>query len=75
MLTLPDYIDQTGDEDVARILNKGRPPEEHITTRTVMSWRLKTRLPRKEHASLIVKRCPVSYEGIYSVERKLDHST
>lgn len=72
MLTFPEYIVQSGgDEAVAKILNKGRTRDERVAVRTVMSWRLRTRLPSKGEADEIVKKCPgVTYEGIYSVERR-----
>lgn len=72
MITFPEYIHQTGDDEVAKILNKGRRPKERVTARTVMSWRLRTRFPTKDEADEIVKRCQMTYEGIYSVERKRD---
>lgn len=64
MLTLPDYITKIGDDEAAKLFR--------VKPRTAMSWRLRTRFPTKDQADVIVKKCPVGYEGIYSVERKKD---
>jgi hypothetical protein len=62
MLTLPDYIAEVGDERAAKLFK--------VKPRTAMSWRLRTRFPTKDQADVIVKKSPVTYDGIYSVERK-----
>ncbi len=64
MLTLPDYIADIGDEKAAKLFK--------VKPRTAMSWRLRTRFPTKDQADVIVRKCPVTYEGIFSVERKKD---
>ena len=64
MQTLPEYIEEIGDKAAGKLFR--------VKPRTAMSWRLRTRFPTKDQADVIVKKSPVTYEGIYSVERKRD---
>lgn len=61
MVTLPDYIIKIGDEAAAKLFG--------VKPRTAMSWRLRRRFPTKDQADIIVSKSPVSYDGIFSVER------
>ena len=61
-MDLPTYISQIGDKAAAKLFD--------TKLRTVQSWKRKERLPRKEKADLIVEVSPVTYDGIYSVERR-----
>lgn len=61
-MTLPEYIAQMGDEKAGRLFG--------VETRTAMSWRLRSRIPRPKQAEVIVDRCPVTMEGIYSPDIK-----
>lgn len=56
-MKLSDYIKRVGDAKAARIFG--------VKERTAASWRRGERMPRKEHASVIVKKSPVTYAGIY----------
>lgn len=56
-LSLPEYIQQVGDEAASILFG--------VKRRTVESWRRKERHPRPEQARLIVKKSPVTMEGIY----------
>lgn len=56
-LTLSEYIAEVGVEKFAK-----RFGWKH---RRVKAWRYRERVPRKEEAEVIVKRTPVTYEGIY----------
>lgn len=64
MLTLPDYITEIGESVAAKKFG--------VKPRTAKSWRLRTRFPTKDQADVIVKKSPLTYDGIYSVERKRD---
>ena len=67
MPTLPEFIAKIGDDKAAKLFStRGR----RVKARTAMSWRLRTRFPTKDQADVIVKKCEVTYDGIYSVERK-----
>ena len=55
--TLPEYIETIGDEAASILFG--------VEKRTAQSWRLRTRLPRPEQADVIVKKSPVTWEGIY----------
>lgn len=55
------YIKEVGDLAAAKRFG--------VTKRTAQSWRLRERTPRPEQAAVIVKKSPVTYEGIYSVKR------
>jgi hypothetical protein len=57
-VNLPEYIAQMGDEKAARVFG--------VSRRTVMSWRLRNRLPRPAQAKRIVETSPVTIAGIYS---------
>jgi hypothetical protein len=63
-MNLPQYIEQLGDKAAAKLF------ETEI--RTVQSWRRRERIPRKAKADFIVKHSPLTYEDIYSVERKTE---
>lgn len=56
-LTLPQYLDQLGDE-AASILFGVKP-------RTILSWRRGDRIPRPKQARVIVKKSPLTMEDIY----------
>lgn len=57
-MTLPEYIASMGDEKAARLFG--------VERRTVMSWRLRSRIPRPKQAEVIVEKSPVTMEGIYA---------
>lgn len=56
-MRLADYIKQVGAKRFARQFG--------LKERTVMSWQYGDRTPRTEIARKIVKRTPVTMEGIY----------
>ena len=58
-MKLSEYIKDQGDEKCAKQFG--------VPVRTVRSWRLKNRRPRPEQAAIIVKKSPVTYEGIYGL--------
>ena len=55
--TLSEYIAQVGIEKFARRFG--------WTPRRVKAWRYCERVPRKEEAQTIVRKTPVTYDGIY----------
>lgn len=61
-MELKAFIEQVGDAKAARLFG--------VSARTAQSWRLGERIPRKELADVIVRKSPVTYEGIYSAERR-----
>jgi hypothetical protein len=58
---LVEYIEQIGDAKAAKLWN--------VEERTVQSWRLRERTPRPNHAARIVETSPVTYEGIYGLDK------
>ena len=56
-MRLPDYIKQVGVKNFARAFK--------LNQRTVISWLYTERRPRPETAQRIVKKTPVTMEGIY----------
>ena len=56
-MKLSAYIALLGDEKAAQLWS--------VKVRTVQSWRLGERTPRRDQAALIVRTSPVTYEGIY----------
>ena len=56
-MRLPEYIKQVGVKKFAR--------QFRLNQRTVVSWIYTERRPRREIAQRIVKRTPVTMEGIY----------
>jgi len=56
-MDLKTYIEKIGDEQAAKLFQ--------VKRRTAQSWRLGARKPRSEQAAIIVKKSPVTYEGIY----------
>jgi DNA-binding transcriptional regulator YiaG len=56
-MNLIDFLQKVGDEKAARLFG--------VAPRTVRSWRVGARSPRKRTAAVIVKRSPVTYAGIY----------
>lgn len=61
-MKLSEYIESVGDEKAAKLFR--------TKVRTVISWRLLERRPRPEQAEIIVKKSPVTYEGIYAPTEK-----
>lgn len=57
-MNLPEYIAKIGDRRAAKKFG--------VQIRTIVSWRLRDRLPRPKTADRIVKRSPVTMDGIYS---------
>lgn len=57
VVNLVEYIEREGDEAAAALFG--------VSVRTVASWRLGERTPRRKTAQIIVKRSPVTYAGIY----------
>lgn len=57
-VNLPEYIAQMGDAKAAKLFG--------VSERTVMSWRLRDRIPRPTQAKNIVSKSPVTMDGIYS---------
>ena len=55
--TLSEYIAHVGVEKFARRFG--------WTERRVKAWRYLERVPRKEEAETIVRKTPVTYDGIY----------
>lgn len=60
--TLSEYIAQVGVEKFARRFG--------WTHRRVRAWRYRERAPRKEEAEVIVRKTPVTYEGIYGARAR-----
>lgn len=58
-MKLSEYISQQGDEKCAKLFG--------VPVRTIRSWRLKERRPRPAQAAVIVKKSPVTHEGIYGL--------
>lgn len=58
-MRLSDYIKRVGDARAARLFG--------VKVRTAAAWRRGERMPRKEHAAVIVRKSPVTYAGIYSI--------
>lgn len=58
-MKLIDYIKETGDAKCAKLFG--------VKVRTVRSWRLGERFPRPAQAQVIVKKSPVTHEGIYGL--------
>jgi len=56
-MDLISYLTQKGDAEAAKLFG--------VSKRTIQSWRLKERRPRPEQAQVIVKKSPVTFEGIY----------
>lgn len=56
-MRLPDYIKKVGVKNFAKTFR--------LNQRTVTSWLYAARRPRPETARRIVKRTPVTMEGIY----------
>jgi hypothetical protein len=57
-MDLIEYLEKMNDDTKAAKLFGVKP-------RTVLSWRLGDRTPRPAQAAVIVKKSPVTYEGIY----------
>lgn len=58
--TLPQFIEEIGDEEAARIGG--------VTVRTAQSYRRRERYPRPDVAKRFVETGGVSWEGIYKPE-------
>lgn len=56
-MTLVDFIEKEGDAKAARLFR--------VKPRTTKSWRLGDRHPRPKQAQIIVRKSPVTMEGIY----------
>lgn len=56
-MNLKDFISSVGDAKAARLFG--------VEERTAASWRRGERTPRPKHVERIVKKSPVTYEGIY----------
>jgi hypothetical protein len=56
-MTLSEYIKDKGDDYVAKLLG--------CSIHAARMWRLKERRPRPEWARKIVRKTPVTMEGIY----------
>ncbi len=60
--TLSEYIKTIGDEKAAQIFG--------VELRTAKSWRLGERTPRTSKISVILKKTPVTYDGIVKSRKK-----
>lgn len=56
-MDLKPYLEKMGDSKAAELFG--------VKKRTVAAWRRGERHPKRSHAEIIVKRSPVTFEGIY----------